>query len=333
MPPVEPAPPPITITNPNAPAGAHEVLGSDGGWRASPYQRLVAVLTAAIVAVLVTGVQEVRHVRHEDALDAAAVADVAFTLSAVSSDYFTFDPPELTVTNAGRQPVRITEVQLEGPGYRRRTQDQRLGAGEGATVNLSSTKPCSPQVMTERAGALRIRARTSRGDVVERTAPLPPQFSVQLGFFQRVRCGYLLPSEALQSQLVDVRVHGHEVVARVDVINESVLPVTLSGLPSYPGVEVTTPLPVTVPRRAFLTGHSGPQRLTITVRVTDCVLLRDVLADFDPFDGGFPGTLDLRASNGYRQEDVTVQLSSWRDEAGVPRTEVADRLRALCRGG
>ena len=50
---------------------------SDGGWRPSPYQKSVALLTALIVALVVVGVQRIRHVHHETALDTAAREGVA----------------------------------------------------------------------------------------------------------------------------------------------------------------------------------------------------------------------------------------------------------------
>ena len=332
LPTVEPAPPPITIVDPNAPPGHQEILGSDGGWRPSPYQKLVTVLTALIVALLVSGVQRVRHVHHERSLDTAALNDVSLSVGPTDEYFFGSDAPEVVVTNGGRLPLSITGLQLTGDGHRERRLTQRLGPGESGTLQLSSAKNCRPEIYNQDASGIRITARTSRGDDVVRTLQLPAELAQQIGFFERFQCGFFRPAEAFSNDVVGVTRRGRDVVVKLHVWNQGVIPITLTDLGTYRSITVTSPdLPLTLERRAFWTGRSPEKTLTVTLRVTDCAAFAaDNEQQGDEYDGAYPGSLRTTVSNEYREDHTFLGLVTWDDENDLPDPQAAMLLRATC---
>mgnify|MGYP001080026030 CR=1 FL=1 len=68
---MEREPPPITITNPAAPAGG-DVLGADP-WRPSPRQKRIALTVAAVLVVVGGTAVAVGTVQHDRAADRAAL--------------------------------------------------------------------------------------------------------------------------------------------------------------------------------------------------------------------------------------------------------------------
>jgi hypothetical protein len=268
---VDPAAPPITIVNPNAPLGTADLL--DNGrdpWRASPRQKVAVLLTAVIVAVVSGAVAEIRHVHHEQALDAAAMRDVAFATDPSLADGG-FDNIVVTLVNEGQLPVHVLGVTLVGDGYQERTVDVELASYANAAVPLSSAKNCRVSMMSTDPQQVRVRVRTGRGDVVTRTVPLPTELTRQVGYAERNRCGYLRPGDALINEVVSTKARGRDVVVTMKLYNQSVFPLTITKLDAFPGLSASMRLPVTVPRRTFWTRNSPPQIITVTLRVADCI--------------------------------------------------------------
>jgi hypothetical protein len=293
---VDPAPPQITIVNPNAPEGAQEVLGSDGGWRPSAYQSFVALLTALIVALVVVGVQRVRHVHHEAALDAAARDGVE--LEVVPDDESDSDEGfKLLSTSTGT--VTVLSVGFVGDGYREQRQHVTISPQSFGSVEPSSEKNCTTSLFATGPTEVRVTVRTSRGDVVTRTLPLTGTVTQQVQSAERWRCGYLLPTEAVYAHVVSARRDGRDVLADFSVIGSGRFPVTILSITPPDGLAATAAgLPVTLGRPAFWTGHSKPVRVTVRMRVTDCEAFA---AGFFRYDGesGMPQGLQVLVKHDY----------------------------------
>jgi hypothetical protein len=279
---VDPAPPPITIVNPNAPEGAMEVIGSDGGRRLSAYQKAVALLTAAIVALLVTGVQRVRHVRHEDALDAAARDGVSLEVRGGE------ERSELQLLSRSSGDVTVLSVGFVGDGYRERRQEVRISPQSFAMVTTPDAKNCRTSLFDSGPKQVRVTVRTSRGDVVTRTLRLGESVSTQVQAAERYKCQYLLPEEAVGADVLSSRREGRDVVVVWRVLNFGRFPVTVVGINPPAGLAATTSLPVTLDRAAFFTGHSKPVTVTVRLRVTDCAAFAAGFVTF-PDDIEVPG--------------------------------------------
>ena len=296
---VDPAPPPITIVDPNAPPGSQEVLGSDGGWRPSAYQKGLALLTAAIVALLVTGVQRVRHVHHESALDAAARAGVALEVVADQNGDEAF---QLYSTSSGS--VTVLSVTLVGDGYREQREDVTIAPRGYGSVSASQAKNCTTSLFDSGPTEVRVKLRTSRGDVLTRTVPLAGDVAQAVQAAERWKCDYLTPGESTGAQVVSARREGRDVVTVWAVQSFGKFPVTILDVTAPDGMTATASLPVTLGRAAFWTGHSKPVQLTIRMRITDCKVFA---AGFSSgFGGGAaPGDLAVTLKHDYASDVVS----------------------------
>lgn len=292
---MEPAPPPITIVDPNALPGAADLLDSGRDpWRPSARQRLAITATVLAVAVAIGAVAQVRHVRHEHALDAAAARDVGFSLDDGGGVMLTDDEPVVTLQSAGRLPVTVLGVTLAWPGYSEVQVSVPLAAYGSTQITLTSAGSCRTQLYTDQPRRLRVRARTSRGDTVTRTLALPDDVADALGRAERFRCGFLRPSDALLAEVSAAAVRGSAVALTIGVRNGGIAPLTLSRLAFLPGVSVAVRLPLTLP-------PGGPDAQTVplpvTLRVSDCGLFAASLAD--PQDRLSPYALVATVSNPY----------------------------------
>jgi hypothetical protein len=115
--------PQVTVTDPNRPAGAPaDVLGSGterDPWRPQTWQlNAVALAVALAAAVVLPG--RVVTARAQDRRAAVAAAE-AVRLSVVPGDPGQARPGRLrvVVSDDTRDAVRLLDVRLDGPGYRR----------------------------------------------------------------------------------------------------------------------------------------------------------------------------------------------------------------------
>jgi hypothetical protein len=274
---VEPEPPPITITDPNAPALTTADLLDTGPdrWQPSPYQKALALLTAAIVALISGGVAAVRHIDHERALDRASVR--AVTVYA-SIDVAPVDPSHemaepglvLSVANLGRDTVQLVRVRLDGTALT--LPDAGLVLAAGATF----TEPLPPATCTGTAGRTRTRevtvdVRTPRGQEVGRRILLEGAQLTVSNFRDRAACWTQLPEEAFGVGLSSVTRRGRVVTARLLLSNYSLLDVTVRGVRGLPGLRpVVRGLPLLVPARADPHHITQDVGLVVVLRAVDC---------------------------------------------------------------
>jgi hypothetical protein len=264
-------PPPVTIVDPNAPTGTADLLDSGRDpWRPSRRQVLVGVVVVLLLGLAAGAVAQVRHVRHEHALDAAAVRDVRIVVDSGDGGLLTDGEPEVTLVSTGRLPVTVLEVALEWPGHVERGARQEVPLVASARVPVTTGKDCRTALYTDQPQRLRVRARTSRGDVVTRAVALPAEVSELLGASERFRCAYLRPSEALVGEVSAVRTPGRSFVLTFGVRNAGVAPLTLSRLSFLPGVTVAADLPLVLPPGG---ADSRTVPLTVTLRVRSCAAL------------------------------------------------------------
>jgi hypothetical protein len=295
---VDPAPPPITIVNPNAPLGPTDLLDSGrDSWRTSPRQKVAIALTAIIVALISSGVAEIRHVHHEDALDAAALRDVAFAADPSLADGDT-DTMAITLVNEGKLPVRVLGLALVGAGYQERTLDVELAGSARAPVPLSTAKNCRISMLSTDPQELRVRARSARGATVLRSVGLPTDVATEIGAIERGRCGYLRPEEALGNEVTSATRRGRDVVVTMKLYNSGVFPLTVTTIRTPPGLSASGHLPVTLPRRTYWTGSSPGTVLTLTLHVDDCATFAGIFA----YDSGTlidVGVVRVELTNSY----------------------------------
>jgi hypothetical protein len=275
---VEREPPPITITNPAAPAGG-DVLGADP-WRPSPEQKRVALVVAAVLVVVGGTGAAVGTVQHDRAADRAAlralrlVTDVAPDTGIVPQGFV-----RVGLRNDGPASVRLLSAQLVPGGYGETPAREELLPGGIATLGFRDTTPCGPALLAHPATAVRVRLRTVRGTLVTRDVRLGPGPSSDVTHGAQERCGYLPAAEAFQLGLTSVAVQGGTVVAQGTVFDESVLPLTLQRLRAMPGlsVSVTPELPLVLPPQPAPGEQVHNVDLTLRLRVTSCATFLSAL--------------------------------------------------------
>jgi hypothetical protein len=303
---VNPEPPRITITNPNAPAGTPDLLdhGRDP-WRPSRRQVAVTAVVLLLLSLVGAGVAELRHVRHEHALDRQALREVRLTLGVDEPDAGLSPdiPPwsvQLNVLNHGPAMVHVRTVQLDdGPQLPVTTGSDVLpGAVTQVIVTLSGS--CNPD--TGRATHdVTVRLTTGRGQAVTRVQHLGSD--ELLNTRERARCGTLTPDEALAWSVPSSRTRGAWVEVVYDLRNTSVLPVTVTSISFPAGLDARLPaLPLAL-APADAPGTTGPsRRVHVQLRVHDCQAFNTGLSDVE----GFTAVLGLHLHGPL--EDATWQL-------------------------
>ncbi|MGB8652346.1 MAG: hypothetical protein WCD35_16995 [Mycobacteriales bacterium] len=321
---MHPEPPPITITDPNRPAGADDVLVSGNErepWRPSRrhWQLLGAVL--AVLAVTVPVVLVVQHRREQARLDRAALA--AVRLVAVLPQEANHNPPPdtapLGLRNDGPDDVRVLSLRIDAAGYRDQAVGRLVEGGVGfLALDVANTPPCDARLVTAPPRTVIVTLRTERGDRTTRRLPLDAELARLLSGLARDRCGYQAPADALQADLAASHADGADLVATFQVYNRSVLPLTLLGLEG-PGLRITTtpalPLALT-PQRSPNAGTLS-QQLTVRVRVTDCARALPALGGLGDSPFG-PDMLLARLHGRYEDGAAPLLLDTLAFETGAP---------------
>ena len=273
---MEPEPPPITITDPRAPAG-EDVLGAEP-WTLSPRHRRIALVTTVVLVLLGGAALAVAGVRHDRAADRAALAAVQLATD-VSSD----GPPQgyvgVALRNDGPDAVRLLSARLVPGGYDETALHEQLPSGGLATVEFEDAAPCGPALLSHPPSAVRVRLRTVRGTVVTRELALSPGPYHDATHAAQERCGYLPAEEAFQLAVTSVSVHGPAVVLRATAYDDSVLPLTLLRLREAPGLSlsVTPALPLPLPPQPAAGRVRHVVTLTLRLRVSRCDLFLSAL--------------------------------------------------------
>jgi hypothetical protein len=275
---VEREPPPITITNPAAPAGG-DVLGADP-WRPSPRQKRIALTVAAVLVVVGGSAAAVGTVQHDRAADRAALRALRLaTEPAPDTGTVPAGYVRVGLRNDGPAMVRLLGAQLVPGGYDEAQLAEALPAGGATTLGFQDTAPCGPALLTHPPTAVRVRLRTVRGSVVTREVTLGPGAAVDVTHRTQERCGYLPAGEAFQLGLTSVSVQDGTVVARGTVYDDGVLPLTLLRLREMPGLSlsVTPALPLVLPPQPAPGTVTHTVQLTLRLRVARCDLFLSAL--------------------------------------------------------
>ena len=275
---MEREPPPITITNPQAPAGG-DVLGADP-WRPSPRQKRVAIVVAAVLVVVGGTAAAVGTVQHDRAADRAALralalaAETAPDAGVVPAGYV-----RVGLRNDGPSPVRLLAARLVPGGYDEAQLAEALPVGGTTTLGFLDSAPCRPSLLSHPPTAVRVRLRTDRGTEVTREVTLGPGPAYDVLHTAQERCGYLPAGEAFQLALTSVSVRDLTVVARATAYDDSVLPLTLERLRETPGLSLTVSpaLPLVLPPQPTAGTVTRTVTVTLRLRVTSCDIFLSAL--------------------------------------------------------
>lgn len=330
---MEPAPPPITIVDPNAPAGTADLL--DHGperdpWRPTRTQVVVTGALLALAGLAGGGVAAWRHVQHERALDRQVLRELRINVSVAEPDVGLFPdfPPgsvQLNVFNDGPSMVRVRTVQLDDrePVPVTTGWDVVPDAATSLTLDLTGSCTANAGRSTHR---VTLRLTTSRGQRVTRTLAVNP--NEFLNTHERQRCGTLTPTEALVATLVSARTQGQWVQADLEVSNTSVLPLSVMAVDVPAGLQARLPaLPLVLPP-ASAPGTTGRTvRVHLELRVRDCDAFNTGLYSSDR--SGDPLTVRLHGS----LEDATGSLPLQPHQEtgfGVDAPDALLRLMQFC---
>jgi hypothetical protein len=329
---VDPAPPPITITDPNAPPLATEVLTfGDERRRRRPSSRATrrAALWLAVVAVAGVGLRAGVGAVLAQRADAKAVAEVDLTLLGVVRPVGVLEGDDLLpvttvqLVSHGAHHVQLTDVQLVGATARAMVGD--LGP-DPFYLPLPALASCDLALLSHPPNRLRLGMRTYRGQHLTRTLTLGAE---ELGSYvsnERVRCGFPPPGQAAMVDLRRSEVAGRTLVAHYVLGNDSLAPLDLVGIRGSAGLTVSTS--ATLPLRLVArTGARATFReVVLRIRVTDCDAYRSYIRSQEHLEP----SLELVLKDRFAQEELQVGLNTEND--GILPTEVyaAEQLLAWC---
>lgn len=240
----------MTITNPNAPAVPVDVLGDDTEpGRPRPWLPKVVALAVALTAAAVVP-PKVVQARAQDRRDATAAADGVLLSLLPGRGAGRLG---VLVSNDGPAAVRLVDVRVDGPGYRRVPASGRIASRDATDLALVDTRTCGEELLeADGAGTAEVRVRTGAGRLVQRTVAVPVDAWTALLEAAQRRCGYLAPQQALTTTLQLGR-HGSRPSLHVTLRNTGRVPlvlayVALPGLPLF--ADARRKLPLTVPAGA-----------------------------------------------------------------------------------
>ncbi|HUR15361.1 MAG TPA: hypothetical protein VM097_12835 [Mycobacteriales bacterium] len=320
-------PPPVTIVDPNAPAGTADLLDSGRDpWRPSRRQVVVSAFAVLLLGVVGGGLAALRHVRHEQALDRQSVHEVRLVLGVDEPDVGLFpDSPagsvQLNLSNDGPAMIRVRTVQLDDGDEVPVTTGSDVLPGAATSVTLTLRNRCTTDA-GRATHTVTVRLRTSRGQVATRVQRLTSD--ELLNTHVREQCGTLKPTEALAPSIVSARTRGAWVDVVLDLRNTSVLPLSVRSLGVPVGLRAELPpLPIVLPP-ADAPGTTGPSRqVRVRLRVQDC----------DVFNAGLSGenglaTLRVRL-HGPLEEEVGHVFLSPQHEPGFGEDAPSPQLQLM----
>jgi hypothetical protein len=282
--PVDPPPPPVTIVDPNDPAGTPDLLHNGREpWR--PTKRQVLATTAVVTALALTAglAALLQHHRHEQELDRAAARAVRLLVQVRPvqiSDGGTHTL-QVAVYNDGPALVHVLAVRLDDGSALPVTIGTDLQPRTETTLSLPDGTSCATDAGRTRH-IVSVDLTTERGHRLTRTQPLQGDM---LNGYERTRCGTLLPAEAFVGTVTALRQHGGWWQITLDLRNTSVLPLSLRTLKAPPGVELELHrLPLAL-SPAAQPGTTGPSKLvTVRLRLADCNRFNKWLLDSEQYD-------------------------------------------------
>jgi hypothetical protein len=330
---VDPAPPQITIVNPNDPTGTTDLLisGSEGqSWR--PSSRAVRRVALGLLALAVVGISTRAVLRDvlDRRADARAVAevDLAFADFAPPTGSFEGDDvyPVTTVAlvSRGAHPIDLTDVAFPGlPSVP--VQAGRVGR-DPYYLPLPDQRSCDLATLSHPPSQLQLTLTTYRGTRLTRTLPLRAADLAGYAYTERLRCGFPSPAQATFADIEHSEVDGRTLVLHYQLGNDSRTPIDVVGLRPSPGLTVSTS--ETLPLRlAARTGDRATRReVVLRVRVSDCDAYRTYVRGQEHLEP----SVELVLKDRFAQEALQVGLNSTND--GILPTEVyaAEQLLAWC---
>lgn len=295
--------PVVSISDPARPGTPGDVLsaGSERDpWRPRRgHVRAGALVLALVAAAVVPG--KVVAARAQDRRAATAAADAVLLAVAPGA-------PELlgvVLENDGPTGVRLVDVRVQAPGYRRVAAHGALAAHSTVTVALRDTRTCGEQLLTDGGpGSLEVRARTAAGRLLTRTVVLSPDAWTDLVDAAQRRCGYQSPERALTTS-VTVQKQGRRLLVRLQLHNRDRVPLLLQSVVDPVGSTVTVVggagLPVTVPagqdRELTVTLVPGCLPADVEGEPLLALQVQPVLSGYD----GQPATVEVLGPGGRQQ--------------------------------
>ena len=307
---VDPAPPPITIVDPNAPPIQADVLesGSDPRlrlptWRPRPKHvviGLVLVVAVTGAALLVRDVRDDQAQRRiELALDRAAMSAVSLSAHLDGNFY-----PEnslrpvltLQIENDGPDPVQVSAVRLDDtlllPGAA-----SRLDPGATAPYTFPTPSTCAKNAGRVSSYSIRVEVITVRGSRLTRELRVSAEDLEATNTNERERCGTQLPADAFSADFGRPHVSHGWVVVPLHVANVSVLPLSLTRWQAPEGLSLRAPEPPLTFQPRPADGYATPVDVRLSLKVKDCHTWHD---------GSHP--FRLQAGLHGRFEDGTAQI-------------------------
>jgi hypothetical protein len=326
-----PEPPPVTIVDPNAPAGTADLLDSGRDpWRPTRATLLTGAVAVLVLGIVGAGLAQLRHVqaqhaaaRHERDLDRAAVAAVALTVGVVEPESVLDGPGppplQVTVTNVGTDTIHLTGLTLEDVAVPVDIGGD-LPGGVANGFDLPVRIACSPRAGRDISRTVTVSLTTDRGDPVTQEVPLSQEGNEVLNESDRRRCGTLRPAEALVTGISLARRSGGWVLADLTVTNQSVLPLTLSELTFPDGLELqVTGLPAVLPPQRAVDEPGTERTLHLRVRVQSCAAWDRALD---------PVLVSAVLDGQFERETTDVQV--YVDGEGITNPGVLTLLRREC---
>jgi hypothetical protein len=267
------------MTDPTRPAEPVDVMvaGDDRDpWRPGKRTWILLAVLVVLAAIAVPVGLDRQHQADERALDSAAAKDVAL---APTADPVVGAEPVPNVIGIGLrndtdQNVTLVGYHVQGAGYTAQQVDLPILPYEIVHLGVPDTATCAVTVLTKEPPSIRLRVRTSRGQVVTLTADLVDAAGSALALGAQQRCGLRKPLDAFISQIIETStIKGRTLTVTTIVANTGRLPLRIASLESFPGVTVTTsrPLPLALPYTLLDSSHplTGTP-LTFRLTVTDC---------------------------------------------------------------
>jgi hypothetical protein len=279
---VQPEPPPVTIVDPNAPAGTADLLeGGRDPWRSSRKQLASGAMLVLVVALLSAAGGWVHHVaqvgadhRRLRALAAAEVAHVQLVLSASCCTVDSSSSQErlvLSVGNAGPDRVRLQSVDYGGVRSWVPGPEGELGLFPGMTVDLPVRygMPCGPRAGRMAPSTMALHVQLPRGGRWVGTTTVDREGLSQVETAVRLRCGMQTPTEAVYADGVQARFEGRTIVMTYDVRNTSRTAMAVTAVLGNAGLRVTAEhMPLRLPPGGQNAVRG--ERLTVRVGIGDC---------------------------------------------------------------
>ncbi len=323
--------PPVTIRDPSRPASVVEFVQAPETkpWWPSRTQLLIAVVAVLLVAAVGTSLSRTAGAEHrrmaERRLDAAAAASVALAVvDPAGESGQDQDHVLVAVRNDSGRDLQVIRARVDDQGYAWQDVDLLLARDAQGNLLLASTPVCRPELAEHGPTRLLLEVLTDRGTRTRTEVPLlDGEFGSPVTQVAREQCGTRPPTQSLDVQFVPQRrLSPTSVMLLASVMDNAVLPLTVTGLSAPPGLSISTRdrLPLALPRRLDQHSFSAESARPLHVLLAaDCVFWR-----VQPSVDDLNAFVDVRVARGR----VTGQSRQFFDEGTLA---VIASMVARCR--